>query len=44
MKVKVVSDLHLEFSDIVVKNSADKDIDVLILSGDILVANVFVTF
>jgi predicted phosphodiesterase len=39
MKVKVVSDLHLEFSDIFIKNSANKDIDVLILSGDILVAD-----
>jgi predicted phosphodiesterase len=39
MKVKVVSDLHLEFSDIIIKNSNINDIDVLILSGDILVAN-----
>lgn len=36
MKIKVVSDLHLEFSDINIKN--DEGADVLILSGDILVA------
>lgn len=36
MKIKVVSDLHLEFSDINIKN--DEDCTVLILSGDILVA------
>jgi predicted phosphodiesterase len=36
MKIKLVSDLHLEFADIFVKN--DKDYDVLILSGDIMVA------
>lgn len=36
MKIKVVSDLHLEFSDINIKN--DENCDVLILSGDILVA------
>ena len=36
MKIKVVSDLHLEFSDINIKN--DEDCDVLILSGDIMVA------
>ena len=36
MKIKLVSDLHLEFSDYFVKN--DQDYDVLILSGDILVA------
>ena len=35
MKIKVVSDLHLEFSDIFIKN--DNGVDVLILSGDILV-------
>ena len=35
MKIKVVSDLHLEFSDINIKNNGA---DVLILSGDILVA------
>jgi len=35
MKIKVVSDLHLEFSDVnIVNNGAD----VLILSGDILIA------
>jgi Icc-related predicted phosphoesterase len=36
MKIKLVSDLHLEFSDINIKN--DNDYDVLILGGDILVA------
>ena len=36
MKIKVVSDLHLEFSDINIKN--DEGCDVLILSGDIMVA------
>lgn len=36
MKIKVVSDLHLEFSDIHIKNA--EQCDVLILSGDILVA------
>lgn len=36
MKIKVVSDLHLEFSDINITN--DENVDVLILSGDILVA------
>ena len=36
MKIKVVSDLHLEFSDCNIKN--DENCDVLILSGDILVA------
>ena len=36
MKIKVVSDLHLEFSDINIKN--DEQCDVLILSGDIMVA------
>lgn len=39
MKIKIVSDLHLEFSDITIKNSDANDIDVLILSGDILVAS-----
>lgn len=34
MKIQVVSDLHLEFSDCTIPNS---DSDVLILSGDILV-------
>lgn len=38
MKIKVVSDLHLEFSDVYIKNSSENDVDVLILSGDILVA------
>ncbi len=36
MKIKVVSDLHLEFADINIKN--DEGCDVLILSGDIMVA------
>jgi predicted phosphodiesterase len=36
MKIKVVSDLHLEFSDIHIDNN-DK-CDVLILSGDIMIA------
>jgi Icc-related predicted phosphoesterase len=36
MKIKLVSDLHLEFSDINIKN--DQACDVLILSGDIMVA------
>lgn len=37
MRIKLVSDLHLEFSDILIKN--DQNYDVLILSGDILVAS-----
>jgi Icc-related predicted phosphoesterase len=36
MKIKVVSDLHLEFSDINIKN--DQACDVLILSGDIMIS------
>jgi Icc-related predicted phosphoesterase len=36
MKIKLVSDLHLEFSDINIKN--DQGCDVLILSGDIMIA------
>ena len=36
MRIKLVSDLHLEFSDINITN--DEDCDVLILSGDIMVA------
>jgi len=36
MKIKVVSDLHLEFSDINIKN--DQGCGVLILSGDIMIA------
>jgi Icc-related predicted phosphoesterase len=36
MKIKLVSDLHLEFSDIYIKN--DQDYDVLILGGDIMIA------
>ena len=38
MKIKVVSDLHLEFADIAIPNSEANDIDVLILSGDIMIA------
>ena len=37
MKIKLVSDLHLEFADINIKN--DEGCDVLILSGDIMVAS-----
>jgi predicted phosphodiesterase len=37
MKIQVVSDLHLEFSDINIQNQ--NDTDVLILAGDILVAD-----
>jgi Icc-related predicted phosphoesterase len=37
MKIKVVSDLHLEFCDIFINN--DSNADVLILSGDIMVAS-----
>lgn len=37
MKIAVCSDLHLEFGDLVLKN--EQGADVLILSGDILVAN-----
>lgn len=36
MKIKLVSDLHLEFADINIKN--DEGCDVLILSGDIMIA------
>lgn len=36
MKIQVVSDLHLEFSDVVIPNAGA---DVLILSGDIMVAD-----
>ena len=36
MKIKLVSDLHLEFSDYFVRN--DDNCDVLILAGDIMVA------
>jgi predicted phosphodiesterase len=36
MKIAVCSDLHLEFQDIILKN--EEDAEVLILSGDILVA------
>lgn len=37
MKIKLVSDLHLEFADINITNN--ENCDVLILSGDILTAN-----
>jgi predicted phosphodiesterase len=37
MKIQIVSDLHLEFSDILIKNT--NNADVLILSGDIMVAS-----
>ena len=36
MKIKVVSDLHLEFADFYIKN--EEACDVLILSGDIMIA------
>jgi len=36
MKIKLVSDLHLEFSDINITN--DQNYDVLILGGDIMIA------
>ena len=36
MKIQIVSDLHLEFADCNIKN--ENNADVLILSGDILVA------
>jgi Icc-related predicted phosphoesterase len=36
MKIKLVSDLHLEFSDCFIKN--DEGCDVLILGGDIMIA------
>jgi predicted phosphodiesterase len=39
MKIKLVSDLHLEFSDITINN--DQHCDVLILGGDILPAQPF---
>ena len=35
VKLQIVSDLHLEFSDIEIKNNGA---DVLILAGDIMVA------
>ena len=37
MKIQIVSDLHLEFADILIKN--ENGADVLILSGDIMVAS-----
>ena len=37
MKIQLASDLHLEFADVMIKN--DTGADVLILSGDILVAD-----
>lgn len=36
MRIKVVSDLHLEFSDVYIPNN--ENCDVLVLSGDILIA------
>lgn len=42
MKVAVCSDLHLEFGDLVLKN--EEKADVLILSGDILIASEFEFF
>ena len=36
MKIQIVSDLHLEFSDILIKNT--NNADVLILGGDIMIA------
>jgi 3',5'-cyclic AMP phosphodiesterase CpdA len=36
MKLAIVSDIHLEFGDIILKN--DQSADVLILGGDICVA------
>jgi len=36
MKIAVCSDLHLEFEDLILKN--EQDADVLILSGDIMIA------
>jgi len=36
MKIKLVSDLHLEFSDFVVENN--DNVDLLILGGDIMIA------
>jgi Icc-related predicted phosphoesterase len=36
MKIKLVSDLHLEFSDINIKN--ESSVDLLILAGDIMIA------
>ena len=36
MKIKLVSDLHLEFSDINIQNT--DNYDVLILGGDIMIA------
>jgi predicted phosphodiesterase len=37
MRIQLVSDLHLEFADIIIKNAGNTD--VLILSGDIMVAS-----
>lgn len=42
MKIAVCSDLHLEFGDLTLKN--EENADVLILSGDILVASEFEYF
>ena len=37
MKIQIVSDLHLEFADVFIKN--ENGADVLILSGDIMIAS-----
>jgi predicted phosphodiesterase len=37
MKIQIVSDLHLEFSDITIENKTNAD--VLVLSGDIMIAS-----
>lgn len=39
MKIKIASDLHLEHSDVIIKN--DEGCDVLVLAGDICVADDF---
>ena len=39
MKIALASDIHLEFGDIILKNT--EQADVLILSGDICTAKVF---
>jgi Icc-related predicted phosphoesterase len=36
MKIAIVSDLHLEFADLIIKN--DENADVLVLAGDIMIA------
>lgn len=42
MKIQIVSDLHLEFSDVDITNA--ENVDVLILAGDIMVAEVLHDF